>query len=64
MVISGVDINAKGYNESTPLILAANGGHVGVIELLLKNPKISVHEQVLLLIFPVITNVGLYVTLL
>ena len=46
LVGGGADINAKGSNESTPLILAANGGHVGVTEPLLKNPKISIHEQV------------------
>ena len=46
LVGGGADINAKGSNESTPLILAANGGHVGVTKLLLKNPKISIHEQV------------------
>ena len=46
LVGGGADINAKGSNESTPLILAANGGHVGVTELLLKTPQVSVHEQV------------------
>ena len=46
LVGGGADINAKGSNESTPLILAANGGHVGVTELLLKKNQISIHEQV------------------
>ena len=46
LIDAGADVNAKGSNESTPLILAANGGHIGVVKVLLKHPKIRIHEQV------------------
>ena len=39
-------MNTKGYNENTLLILAANGGHVGVARLLLNHPNINIHDQV------------------
>ena len=46
LISAGADINAKGYNGNTPLILAANGGHAGIAKLLLKHPDIKVNEQV------------------
>ena len=46
LINAGANVNAKGSNDSTPLILAANGGHVGIAKLLLKQPKVNVHEQV------------------
>jgi ankyrin repeat protein len=46
LINAGADVNAKGYNGNTPLILAANGGHTGVARLLLNHPNISIHDQV------------------
>ena len=46
LISAGADVNVKGYNGNTPLILAANGGHTGIAKLLLKHPDIKVHDQV------------------
>ena len=46
LINARADVNTKGSNESTPLILAANGGHVGITKVLLRSPRINVHEQV------------------
>ena len=46
LINAGADVNARGYNGNTPLILAANGGHAGVARLLLNHPNISIHDQV------------------
>lgn len=49
LVGAGADVNAKGFNGNTPLILATNGGHVDMVRMLLNNPDIKLHEQVLVL---------------
>lgn len=46
LISAGADVNARGYNGNTPLILAANGGHAGIAKLLLKHPDIKINEQV------------------
>ena len=46
LVDTGADVNAKGYNGYTPLILAANGGHTSIIRMLLRHPNINIHEVV------------------
>ena len=46
LVGAGADVNAKGYNGNTPLILAANGGHTSIARLLLGHPNINIHEVV------------------
>ena len=46
LISAGANVNAKGSNDSTPLIVAANGGHVSIAKLLLKQTKVNVHEQV------------------
>ena len=46
LVDAGAGVNAKGYNGSTPLILAANGGHSSIAKFLLQHPNINIHEVV------------------
>ena len=46
LIGAGADVNAKGYNGNTPLILAANGGHTSIARLLLGHPNINIHEVV------------------
>ena len=46
LVDARTDVNAKGYNGNTPLILAANGGHTSIIRLLLRHPNIKINEVV------------------
>ena len=46
MMNAGADINSKGYNGNTPLILTANAGHTHIAKLLLKHPDIKIHEVV------------------
>ena len=52
LINAGADVNAKGHNGNTPLILAANGGHTNITKVLLRHPNIKVNEVVCtLLIF-------------
>ena len=46
LVDAGADVNTKGCNGSTPLILAANGGHSSIAKFLLQHPNINIHEVV------------------
>jgi len=39
----GIDVNAKRNNGRTPLLRAANLGHIEVVELLLKTPGIDIN---------------------
>ena len=48
LINAGADVNAKGYNGNTPLILTANAGHTHIAKLLLKHPDIKIHEVVCL----------------
>ena len=46
LIDAGADVNAKGCNGNTPLILAANGGQADIARLLLNHPNIDIHDQV------------------
>ena len=46
LIDAGADVNAKGCNGNTPLILAANRGHTSIIRLLLRHQNIRINEVV------------------
>ena len=50
LINAGADVNAKGHNGNTPLILAAHGGHTSIARLLLGHPNIKIHEVVFTII--------------
>jgi ankyrin repeat protein len=43
LVRRGADLNGEDYSQNTPLIEAANGGHIDVVKFLLKQPGINVN---------------------
>ena len=64
LVGAGADVNAKGYNGNTPLILAANGGHTNIARLLLGHPNINIHEVVTPIVYLQCRNIHvLYYTM-
>ena len=46
LVDGGADVNVTGPDGTTPVILAAAGGHVALLRMLVAQPKININTQV------------------